>query len=73
VGGATGRERFGIVIRVTDWKAIAKARDLGIPAEDLERTVAPLPSLEETFRPLAQKLGPQDEPALTFDAAEDDQ
>ena len=73
MGGATGRRRSGILECVTDWKAIAKARDLGIPAEDIERTVAPLASLEKTFLPLTQNLGPQDEPVLTFDAAEDDQ
>jgi hypothetical protein len=55
---------------VTDWKAVAKARGLGIPDQDLERTVAPLTALEETFRQLAQQLRPEDEPAALFDPAE---
>ena len=45
-----------------DWKAIARARDLGIPEEDLERVVKPLESLEEAFRPLMQELTPDIEP-----------
>jgi hypothetical protein len=42
-----------------------------IPAADRERTIKPLAALEETFRPLAASLRFEDEPATTFDAAED--
>jgi hypothetical protein len=50
---------------------VAQARGLEIPAKDLERTVRPLVSLEETFRRLAMQLGPGDEPATIFGAVED--
>ncbi len=51
-----------------DWKALAQARDLGIPAAELDRIVAPLQGLEETFRPLARGLTPEMEPATLFSA-----
>ena len=54
-----------------DWKALAQARDLGIPAADLDRIVKPLEALEETFRPLAAKLMPEQEPCTIFPAFED--
>ena len=49
-----------------DWKAIAKARDPDLPAQDLERLIAPLDALEESFRPLARTLAPDLEPATGF-------
>ena len=54
-----------------DWKALAQARGLAIPAADLDRLTATLDSLEETFRPLADGLTPGLEPAVTFRASED--
>jgi hypothetical protein len=56
---------------MTNWKALAQARDLGIPAADLDRIVAPLEALEETFRPLAASLMPEQEPCTIFRADED--
>lgn len=54
-----------------DWSAIAAAGDFGIPAEDAARIVKPLEGLEQTFRPLAETLRFDDEPAAIFDPAED--
>ncbi len=51
---------------MTDWKRIAQARGLNIPAEDLERTLAPLIALEQAFRPLTACLRPEDEPAAVY-------
>ena len=56
---------------MTDWKALAQARGLAIPANDLDRTVAPLKALEETFRPLVRDLTPDLEPCTLFRAAGD--
>lgn len=56
-----------------DWNAIAAASGAGIPASDIPRIVKPLAALEEAFRPLAESLHFDDEPATTFDAAEDGQ
>jgi len=52
----------------TDWKALAAARGLKIPAADLEAATRRLDALEETFRPLAQALTPDQEPAVAFRA-----
>jgi len=41
---------------MTDWKAIAGARGIGIAAKDLDRTVAPLNELEQIFRSLVPDL-----------------
>lgn len=56
-----------------DWKALAQARGLAIPAAELDRLTAPLDSLEETFRPLVAGLAPGMEPATTFRPSEDDE
>lgn len=56
-----------------DWKALARARGLDIPAADLDRLTAPLDSLEETFRPLVAALTPGMEPAVLFRPAEDEE
>ena len=55
-----------------DWKALAKAQGLNIPAEDLERTAAPLVEIEEIFRSLTPDLTPDVEPAydVRLEAAE---
>lgn len=47
---------------VKDWTAIAKAS--GLPAADIQRAVPPLEGLEAAFRPLAQRLTPDMEPAF---------
>jgi len=49
---------------VKDWKTIAKAGGMDIPAADLDRLTGPLDSLEETFRPLVKDLAPELEPAI---------
>jgi hypothetical protein len=49
-----------------DWKAVAQARGLEIPAAEVDRVVAPLEALEEIFRPLVQELTPDLEPCTTF-------
>lgn len=55
---------------VKDWRAIATASGLDLPAGDLDRIVRPLDSLEETFRPLVRDLGPEDEPGFSFEPEE---
>lgn len=55
---------------MTDWKALAKARGLNIPDADLERIVSPLDKLEQSFRPLIEKIPHDLEPAITFRAGE---
>ena len=49
-----------------DWKAIAKARGLDIPAADLELIAPRLDALEQAFRPLVRQLTPDQEPAAGF-------
>jgi hypothetical protein len=47
-----------------DWKAIARAQADKIPAEEIERIVAPLLEMEEIFRSLVPDLPPELEPAF---------
>lgn len=54
-----------------DWIAIAKAAGVDIPADDLNRVCAPLDGLEAVFRPLAETLTPEMEPATSFRVEED--
>jgi hypothetical protein len=54
-----------------DWKAIAKASGIEIPAEDLDRIVPPLDALEAAFRPLVKDLAPDVEPSVEFRMEED--
>jgi hypothetical protein len=54
-----------------DWAATAKAAGLDIPAKDISRIVQPLNGLEEVFRPLAESLTPEMEPAVSFRADEE--
>ena len=49
-----------------DWKAIAAASGLSIPAEDLERLLPPLDRLEANFRPLVKTIPHELEAALMF-------
>ncbi|HTS26262.1 MAG TPA: hypothetical protein VMH81_10345 [Bryobacteraceae bacterium] len=46
-----------------DWKSIARAGGLDVPAEELDRIVGPLAALEESFQPLVKDLPPDLEPA----------
>lgn len=57
---------------MTDWKAIAKARRIEIPASDLDRTVAPLDELEQIFRSLVPDLSPDMAPAFDIRLEEDE-
>ena len=57
---------------MTDWKAIAKARGIEIPANDLDRTVAPLDELAQIFRSLVPDLSPDIEPAFDIRLEEDE-
>ena len=54
-----------------DWTLIAKAAGVAISAEDLARIGKTLDSLEATFRPLAEELTSDLEPAIVFRAGED--
>ena len=47
-----------------DWKAMAKARGIGIPADDLDRAAGSLDEMELIFRSLTQDLTPDIEPAF---------
>lgn len=55
-----------------DWKKIARANGLAIPDKDLDRITPALDALESAFRPLAQGLSPEMEPAVIFDVAAED-
>jgi hypothetical protein len=54
-----------------DWRAIAKASGIEIPAKDLDRIAPPLDALEAAFRPLAKDLTPDVEPSVEFRMEED--
>jgi hypothetical protein len=54
-----------------NWRALAEAGGLAIPAQEMDRIIAPLEALEETFRPLVDDLTPDQEPCTQFRAAED--
>ena len=41
---------------MTDWNAIAEARKLDIPPEDVAKLTPVLAALEEAFRPLLKEL-----------------
>jgi hypothetical protein len=56
---------------MTDWSLVAQSAGLDIPAEDLRRITQPLNALQEVFRPLAQGLTPDAEPAAVFRADEE--
>ena len=45
-----------------DWIAVAQARELDIPPEQLRKIAPALDSLEEAFRPLVKQLEYGDEP-----------
>jgi hypothetical protein len=50
-----------------DWKLAAKAMNTGIPDDQLERIVPVLETLEKSFRPLADSITWELEPATDFD------
>lgn len=49
-----------------DWRLIAQAAGLEIPAQDFDRIVPPLDALEAAFRPLVKDLTPDLEPSTEF-------
>jgi hypothetical protein len=49
-----------------DWKGIAKARDLDIPLDQVDRIAEPLNALEASFRPLVKGLSVDIEPAIVY-------
>ena len=55
-----------------DWKKIAEARGIAIPAEEMTRSAASLDALEQSFRPLARAIPDDVEPAITFRAEENE-
>ena len=55
-----------------DWKKIAKANGLTIPAAEVDRIAPALDALEAAFRPLARTIGPETDPAVVFQADVED-
>jgi len=55
-----------------DWKIIARASGLTIPAADVDRIAPALDALETAFRPLARTLGPEADLAVVFQADVED-
>lgn len=49
---------------MTDYRAIARARGLNLPEDQLVRITGPLEILEAVFRPLAADLPASLEPAI---------
>jgi len=54
---------------MTDWKKIAEAQNLKIDDAGLAVAVSRLSGLEQQLRALVPTLSPDDDPAVTFDAA----
>jgi len=50
--------------KLTDWKAVADARRLGIPDNFIERVTIAVEYLEEEFTPLLARLRFDTEPAV---------
>ena len=55
-----------------DWKQIAAACGLDIPAEDVARIAPALDGLEASFRPLVRDIPEAVEPAIAFRAGEEE-
>jgi len=55
-----------------DWKQIARLSALDIPPPQLDGIARTLEALEAAFRPLAQSIPPDAEPAAIFQAAPED-
>ena len=51
-----------------DWTAIAKAHGIEAMGRELDRLVGGLQTVEDKFRPLADKLPPSALPAVSFRA-----
>jgi hypothetical protein len=55
-----------------DWKKIARASGLTIPAADVDRIAPALDALETAFRALVRAIGPETDPAVVFRADTED-
>jgi len=55
-----------------DWKKIARASGLTIPAADVDRIAPALDALETAFRLLVRAIGPETDPAVVFRADTED-
>ena len=55
--------------KLTDWKAVADARRLGIPDDFIERVTLAVEYLEEEFTPLLARLQFDVEPAVILSEA----
>jgi hypothetical protein len=51
---------------MTDWKALAEAKGLDIPAEQFDRIVPVLEALEKGFQPLREKVPMATDSPLIF-------
>ena len=51
---------------MTNWMELARARDLDIPPEAVERIAPALDALESAFQPLLRKLTYDVEPAIAL-------
>jgi hypothetical protein len=49
-----------------NWKRISEGFDLSIPVSDLDKFEPVLDAMEAVFRPLAESLTPETEPATLF-------
>ena len=49
-----------------NWKLIAQANEFDIPEADLDRIAPVLDALEAAFRPLADNIPLETEPAIVF-------
>jgi hypothetical protein len=67
-GKAPGSIRYRREMPHTDWKALAQARGPEIAEAELDRIAGPLISLEKKFRPLAQAVASDLQPATVFRA-----
>ena len=54
---------------MSDWRAISKAGDLGIPSDAIDRIAPTLDALHASFRPLLAKLPHIVEPAVILSEA----
>jgi len=55
-----------------DWKKIARASGLTIPAAEVDRIAPALDALETAFRPLVAAIGPETDLAVVFQADVED-
>lgn len=56
-----------------DWKTIAQASGLPLPAAEIDRIAGPLSALDEAFQPLVRDLSPglEPDPELHLDGVDE--